>query len=236
MTQKHTTIAILTFMTICSTIAYGQTDKENKERDTTYQWEIGLDLLWLIDKNQVPSTSIFSRYNWVNKKGNGRAIRLRLGFPSYSKDSTEMFNPDWSIDTKNIGIYVRPGFEWQKEIISKLSLFYGIDASVTYNHFLDEQWVYSSFNPSAIVYHKREDINWIFGTHLVLGFKYFVTKAISISTETTVNLNYRKGSIFFRSGANPDFPDTTGGVAGLNMSQYSASFTPITVINLSFTF
>jgi hypothetical protein len=236
MTEKKTTKLLLTFLILVTCTSYGQTKKKTNEKDTIKHWEVGLDLLWLINKNQVPSTSLFGRYNYVDKKGNNKAIRLRLGFPSSIKDSTGMFNPDWHINTKDIGIYVRPGFEWQKEITTKQRLFYGIDVSTSYSYFLEEQWVTNPFDPSAIVYHKWEDKNWIFGTHLFLGFKYFVTKAISISTETTISLNYRKRSIFQRSGADPDFPNTSGGVGGLNIAKYNVSFTPITVLNISFNF
>jgi hypothetical protein len=63
--KENKTRKIVALLIFLMAVGYGQVRKTNKEKDTTRQWELGLDLLWVIDKNQVSATSLFARYNFV---------------------------------------------------------------------------------------------------------------------------------------------------------------------------
>src|SRR5690606_34787895 len=57
-----------------------------------YTWEIGTDLLWLIDKNVLPATNIFIRKNLVTKNDRLTALRLRFGLDLNKMDSSQIWN------------------------------------------------------------------------------------------------------------------------------------------------
>jgi hypothetical protein len=58
--------------------------------DTIFRknWEIGVDLLPLIDRENVPATSLFGRYNFGYKNGRSHALRLRAGVDSRTSNFT----------------------------------------------------------------------------------------------------------------------------------------------------
>lgn len=230
MTKTKTTKLLLAFLIFFTCTSYGQQKQHTNKKDTTKHWEVGLDLLWLIDKNQVPSTSLFGRYNFVDRKGKAKALRLRVGVLSKTTDSTQV-NSVFLINTKESGILVRPGFEWQKGLTPKMKLFYGLDLSVSYAYSKDKRILYV---PDPTLF-EIEDNNWAFGGHGLLGFKYQLTNTISISSETTLNIYHQSNHRDILSGADPNFPNT-GGVAKLDTRKTDINFTPITVINISFNF
>lgn len=73
-------------------VAKAQTNSEIYNKNTINSWEIGTDLLWLIDKNQVPA-NLFVRSNFTNKKNKLRAWRLRLGLAMSYRDSIDIGDP-----------------------------------------------------------------------------------------------------------------------------------------------
>lgn len=78
------------------------------------KWEIGLDLLTLINKNQLPAPSIFVRHS----SNNNSALRLRFGgnLPINGQPAP----------IENI-YFIRPGYERIQSFSKKASLHYGVD-------------------------------------------------------------------------------------------------------------
>ncbi len=226
MKRKNVTKLILTLLILSSFTTYGQAKKKN-ERDTTKQWEIGLDLLWLINKNQVPSTSLFTRYNFVNKENQKRAWRFRLGVDNSAYDSAQITETrDNEIDI--IAPYIRMGYEWQKDVSERVSFFYGVDVSGLYSQYKAKIIYYV---PIRLL--QETDKTWEFGIIPFIGFKYKPVNWLSISTESSFNFIYRvrrQKSKF----TDLDFPNDPGSNGKIDINELKMSFLPITVINLSF--
>lgn len=132
MTKRITLALTFTFIVLSVITTCGQA-KEKKLNDSTNHWEIGLDLLWLINKNQLPATSIFGRYNFVNNNNQKRAWRFRLGINNKTYDSAQINDPR-NNEFKTIAPYVRVGYEWQKAINEKVTYFYGADLTTSYSY------------------------------------------------------------------------------------------------------
>jgi hypothetical protein len=207
------------------TIAISQVKHSGK--DTLKSWEIGLDLLWLIDKNQLPSTTLFARYNFSNGKEEKRAWRFRLGIDNSTYDSTQINDPrDNEIDI--ISPYVRVGYEWQKAISEKASYFYGVDVSTLYSQYKSKIVIYPGPNLLQVT-----DKTWEFGVIPFIGFKYLPIKWFAISAESSLNVAYRirreKDKV-----TDIDFPNDPGFNGKIDINELKISLVPMSVINLSF--
>jgi len=218
---------LLIFSLLWTFTASGQVKKTSSEKDTTKQWEIGTDLLWLIDKNQVPPTSLFVRYNFVNIKNQKRAWRFRLGVDNSIYDSAQIVDTrDNEIDI--ISPYVRVGYEWQREINKKVSYFYGFDASILYSQYKAKIVYYA---PIRLL--QETDRTWEFGAIPFIGFKYRPVNWLAVSTESSFNLIYRvrrQKSKF----TDINFPNDPGSNGKIDVNELRTFFRPLTVINLSF--
>lgn len=227
MVRQNTIKFILAFLILSTLTTHGQTRKKQNTRDTTSQWEIGLDLLWLINKNHVSPTTLFARYNFVNKKNEKRAWRFRLGVDNSTYDSAQIVDPrDNEIDI--ISPYLRIGYEWQREVSLKASYFYGIDASGLYSQYKVKRVLYPG--PNLL---QGTDKTWEFGLIPFIGFKYRPTKWLAISTESSLNFTYRirreKNKI-----TDINFPNSPGSQGKIDVNDFRIQFQPIAVINLSF--
>ncbi len=225
--KKNTNKIILALAILSTFTTYGQTKKKQNERDTTKQWEIGLDLLWLIDKNHVPPTTLFVRYNFVNDKNEKRAWRFRLGVDYSTYDSAQLPNPrDNEIDI--VAPYMRLGYEWQKEINQKSSYFFGVDFSAFYSQYKAKIVIYPG--PNLL---QATDKTWEFGAIPFIGFKYRPTKWLAISTEISLNFIYRIRREEDKV-TDINFPNDPGGQSKIDVNDFTTGFQPISVINLCF--
>jgi hypothetical protein len=207
------------------TVVFGQA--KNNKKDSLNSWEVGLDLLWLIEKNQVPATSLFARYNFASSKNEKRAWRFRLGIDNSTYDSAQINDPrDNEIDS--ISPYVRVGYEWQKAISERATYFYGVDVSTLYSQYKSKIVIYPGPNLLQVT-----DKTWEFGVIPFIGFKYRPIKWVAISAESSLNVAYRirreKDKV-----TDIDFPNSSGGQGKIDVNDFSIQFLPITVINLSF--
>jgi len=220
----------LAFLILLLTIStYGQTKKKKNEGDTTRQWEIGLDLLWLVNKNLVPSTSLFARYNFVNKYNQKRAWRFRLGVNNKTYDSAQINDPR-NNEINIMAPYVRLGYEWQKDINEKASYFYGTDIVSYYSHKKTIQVLYPGSNLL-----QATDETWGFGVSPFIGFKYRPISWLALSAESSLNFMYRIRRERDKV-TDINFPNSSGLQGKIDVNDFNILFSPITVINLSFYF
>ena len=199
-----------------------------RKKDTIKSWEVGVDLLWLIDKNQLPGNSIFLRTNFITGKGQLRAWRLRLGMELSYRDSTNIGEP---LDNKfnRIFIMTRMGYEWQYMVEEKALLYYGMDLGFSYTRIYEKRILY---NPPGNLYQET------FTTYepALIGFigcRYNPKPWISISLEASLQVAYR-------IRRNPskvtriDFPNSEGGRSFENSEELKINIFPITFLNISF--
>lgn len=231
MTKKIGIGLTLAFIISFAITTRGQENKK-KLKDSTRHWEVGLDLLWLINKNQVPATSIFFRYNFQDKQQRHKAWRVRLGFDTNNLDSVQIAGKDIKID--KISPYLRSGFEWQKVISSHFGYFYGTDISVNYTYTKDSR-LYNIFPSNDRVLSESKDKSWLFGAHGFFGIMYRPIKWFSISSETSINFIYqiREFRLTSVDPANPQI--AYSGTSGFDSNSVRTSINPISVLNICFT-
>jgi hypothetical protein len=225
--KENKTRKIVALLILLMTVGYGQVRKTEKEKDTTRQWELGLDLLWLIDKNQVPATSLFARYNFVNKKSQQRALRFRVGVDNITYDSAQIDVPmNDKIDI--FSPYLRIGYEWQREINQKASYFFGVDLSGKYSQY-KANIVY--YGPIRLL--QETDKKWEFGIIPFIGFKYNPVSWLALSSESSISIIYRVRRQKYKF-TDIDFPNDPGSNGKIDVNELKVSFLPLTVINLCF--
>lgn len=216
------TFSLLTFST------YGQTEKKKSERDTTRQWEFGLDLLWLIDKNQVPPTSIFARYNFIDIHNRHKAWRLRIGVNNNYYDSAQT-NGTLPHDININSVLIRPGFEWQMKPSLKYTFFYGGDLNLFYRQEKFKNII--TIVPEPLQYDGTFK-TWELGLVGFIGFKYSPNKWLSVSAESSLNIMYRIRRDESQTGP-PAFPGASG-KSNLSVDDLKINMFAISVINLCF--
>lgn len=223
-------IVILALFTLFSFSVYGQTKVVQNERDTSRQWEIGLDMLWLIDKNSLPPTSLFARYNFIKKNNKSAAWRLRVGVDVSHYDSSQIRNlaPH---DIKNTLIFIQPGYEWQ--IIKKRYVFfYGLDAKAGYSKHDFDNTVLMQGGVWTRFY--GEDKTFEYGLSPFFGFKYNFNNWLSISAESSITMMYKVR----RQNSEAIEVDTQlpAGSGAVNVDNFIVRANSISVVNLCFKF
>ncbi len=188
---------------------------------TGTKWEVGTDLLWLIDKNTLPKYSLLFR----RKVGQHGAIRLRGG---YLKNANYLAFRRYDFNTASL---LRLGYEYQKVLSrqnggEKLLLYGGVDYFWRYenNHY----YIWDLVNPPPYVGTGviTTDITREQGGALFIGFKYFIRKNISLSAESSFQVSHVAYS-----------QDERGFVSGYRtyneFPRDSYQLLPINVLNLS---
>ena len=221
---------LISIILLQAVIVKAQTASEIHNKDTINTWEIGTDLLWLIDKNQVPATSLFVRYNFTNKKNKQMAWRLRLGVNTSRKDSSQIADPQDN-EKYIFAPYLRSGIEWQNKTSAKSLVFYGVDASLSYSQ-EKIKTIVTTIPPPGVL---SQEINKTLEAGLIgfIGFKYEPTAWFALSIESSLNIFYTIRRDEFKT-TSIDFPDDEGFHGFIHTNEINIKFTPITIINLSF--
>jgi hypothetical protein len=192
-----------------------------------YKWEVGTDMLWLINKNQLPAQSVFARYNYQTAAGKSRGVRLRLGLDYMRLDSLQLRDRDPAAD-KAIQPFVRAGYEFQ-QTTGRRVLFYGADLHFSYSR-LSFNRVISHTETMWIWYDRTIEA----GPVLFIGYKYFITPYLSLSTELSAQAFYRG-----RRFAGNEYTINTGhpmSWSHFKADQLKFNLIPLTVFNLSYHF
>lgn len=148
-------------------------------------WEIGADLLPLINKENVPANSLFARRNYHLENGRGKALRLRAGVDVEVRDFSDVVHWTPSI-FRTYAPFLSIGHEWQRSTKS-YKWFAGIDGSVGLSR-------YNSFFLAAISDSLQEKVlskEWNIGAVGLLGFQARLSPNISVSAEAALSVNYR---------------------------------------------
>jgi hypothetical protein len=144
------------------------------------RWEVGIDLLPLINKNTIPPSLFAKRLSLKQKQRSfgyvRRGIRTRLGF--------DINNPDLLIPYRNESYRVvfRPGYEWQVRLKS-IDISYGLDLIGQYEKVHLENS--SVVDPIVLEYRFA-----ILGLAPVVGLSYKVVKNIRLSIESNIEVAY----------------------------------------------
>lgn len=158
-------------------------------------WEIGTDFVALTNLSTfpIPKYSIFARKNIVTDKGL-RGIRGRIGisvdnaFPSPTRDNDDL--NEW---------YVRGGYEWQRPILKRYKLFYGLDAHYFSRRVDPSRPIsYTSVYDRSPYFSAGEKVDqW--GVDPFVGFKAYLFSCLSVSIETGMAFSYHQSTIRYFS-------------------------------------
>lgn len=154
--------------------------------DNTFlpHWEIGVDLLPLIDKENAPANSLFARCNYYQKGGKGRAWRLRAGVETEIRDFIDIVH--WEPSTfRTYAPYVSFGHEWQ-HVSKGFRWFAAVDGSGSYNKgdFFYLANITDSLQEKVIIK------DWTLGATGILGFQVRLFPNIWLSSEAAVAASY----------------------------------------------
>lgn len=230
--QKFRGIILILFclsLAIGSTLA--QSSQETKLRAAEgvarLPWNVGTDLLWLIDKNTLPSTTLFVKRNVQpeNKKPGALRMRVGLGFDTIERSLTS--GQPSLYEAKGFDILTRLGYEWQIQR-GKHQIFYGSDLHLEYNYRYTTVYV-----PETQAKDEVESRNWNIGPVVFIGYQFFLTSQISFSTEATYGIIYGRDWNSQKTSF-PNTPDIDN-VETVN-NTWNSKIIPLYVINFHFHF
>ena len=220
--------------------AHAQTETPSSSMDslpTRYKWEVATDLLWLLDKNTMPATSIFIRRH--TEKG---AWRLRVGGSYKTKYSEPQTPPNVTGFVKEayesrVSMFsIRTGYEWHKTF-KFLAFYYGGDLMVNYtlekgNDFypISQAGITQGYN--AKITSKTTQLGGV----LFLGVKKHFSPKISVSGEmgAWVSYDYQKYRKDIYEYPVDDINSTTWQY--YTIANFQMAFQPLYVLNLSYHF
>jgi len=155
---------------LCVFLVFGQilyAQQDSTQSKAPPKWEIGVDLLSLIDKNSLPNFSILIRKHNFYANDKTTAWRFRIGIDWAEHSPLSNFFSDMTILT-------RLGYEWHKVLSKNTHLYYGTDF-----HFLHKKRIVSQ----GSLYVISDLDNWEIGAIAVIGGRYFINKNLSLSIE-----------------------------------------------------
>lgn len=218
-------LALLMFFCLSQPPAEAQEIK--KDSITRYKWEVGTDLLWLIDKNSAPRNSVFIRRNFTTKNGKLRAWRLRVSGKLYLDKSDDGATAFDSLEIQDYAMFIRTGYEWQKQY-GKFQLNYGIDAHFSWEKTKAEGARQVEINGMPVtVLTSYYSQTWQSGLVPFVGAKYFITPRWGLSAEANITAYYQHYNWLSRSG---------GGFGRKDLKSFNLSFNPFYVLQLSYFF
>jgi len=226
MNQKNILKAVYTciLLSFFSVMCFAQSGN-----DSLFQkhWEIGLDVLSLFDKNNLPAASVFARKNYALKKGSGKAWRFRAGLDTeyYWYTSISRFIPD---DRQVYSPYLSIGHEWQKKQ-ERFRWFWGADAYGRFTH--QNSFQLLSVSDSIVNDYRFRDLNT--GISILLGFQFDVSSQIAVSLESTFTGNYHWYKITEETGK---FGTPPGGFGNTRSRMFTTQVIPFNAIHLIYKF
>ncbi len=195
-----------------------------------YKWEVATDLLWLLDKNTVPATSVFFRRH--TQKG---AWRLRVGV-DFSHDMVQFPETTGTSlndqDSKNLTLFLQIGYQWNKPITPKRNFYFGSDLFFKRGRIFANNFVPIGLLEKHVIHIK----NYQAGGNAFLGLQQYFGKQFSISGEMTFSayydyLNYKREQFEYPV----DDPNSSGGLHRIDR-KFAFRFFPLYTFNVSYHF
>ena len=178
--MSRATIITLLFLALSWQVkAQQQTAKSSEIK--RYKWDIGTDLLWLIDKNVVPP-SVFVRLN-TDKNNRLSAYRFRLG-GNYEEHLNTVDSVRTTLIKSSLNAFISVGKEWHKQY-DQFQFFYGSDIFLNYQRSIAE------WDKDEKGYFPR-DREISTGVSPLIGMRYFLNSKISFSTEAHFNIFFHQ--------------------------------------------
>ncbi|NOU16758.1 MAG: hypothetical protein HOO91_04290 [Bacteroidales bacterium] len=237
------TLFLLLFFNLAF-FSYSQTSYKSgrmansKDSLARYRFEVGTDLLWLVDKNSLPGYCLQLKVNTNSKKHPG-AFRFSFGVNLKTKDST---NVTGSIDdgenynSRTSTFYFRQGYQLTYSF-NRLKLFWGADLHLSYYQFFEDYyWRLILMNNAYYkCYFTRTYTRLQVGFVGVVGASYSITHKMSISFESNCSILYsmikNRGHSYYK-----EFPYDGNRDDWYNSNNMIISTIPISTISINVNF
>lgn len=219
----------LTFLLLLLTnISYGQEVDWDK-------FEVGIDLLWIIKRNNIPPSFFIKKLDLKQRKNDfgfiRRGYRIRVGANYEQPNEKTQTNGYTSLRQSNYSIIFRPGYEWHKRIKS-FDIFYGFDINTYFSGSKTENSiVYINADTGGFYYLLYTQTNRYarIGLSPILGTTIKVYKNISLTMESTIDFYYSNQINSYNGNQNYEDIKVKGN--GFGISTY-----PLYTLNVSFLF
>ena len=221
MYQKIVVSTLLLFMTA----ALQAQSKAPMKRDSfpRNSWEIGVDVLSLFEKNNVPAASIFFRRNYAQSAFRGKAWRFQVGMDTEVRnytDNARFFDDTW----RSYGPYLGIGHEWQFHQ-KRFTWYLGVDMTTAY--LASDKYQLLSIADSTVVDSYIEIIR--FGMNGILGAQWAITRNIKAALESSFHLQYQSYFLNEPSGKY-NTPQETWGQTMVSDKKFTSTFQPFWAI------
>ena len=195
-----------------------QATTDTLPRPQTARWELGIDLLPLIDKNALPKATLFFRRNYAIQNHKCRAWRLRVGLDSEIRDAYA-FDGLLTGEYTTYAPYLSIGHEW-KQRFKRYSWYWATDVS--------GQYLYS--NQYYLVsgddfYYDVKVRNFDIAFNGIVGCQAHLFRNLSLGLESAFVVKYSEQHIDFISNDRTTF-------GGDDTSKFNTSIQPFVALNI----
>ncbi len=197
--------------------------------------ELGIDLLWLIDKETYPGYTLFGRYHVRQTPLRGQALRLRMGgrflYPEYENGWIH-----YSIEKNHDYAWlIRPGWEWQRKK-GRAIWSLGIDLPVSYSSLLDQHQETETVDSINGIYVLVTDESvFTAGLGGILGVRYRLSPRISMYWEAGVDAMYIRERSRYLAVLATEFPSPDEAYNTTEGDRFDARFNFMTTLSLTYT-
>ncbi|NOU16760.1 MAG: hypothetical protein HOO91_04300 [Bacteroidales bacterium] len=208
-----------------------RSDKSVSRKDSlsTYRFEVGTDLLWLVDKNSLPGYCLQLKINNRSKKHLG-AFRFKIGMNLKTTDTTDLttFTNDYdTYKTRTSSYFFRSGYQLSYNY-SKLKLFWGVDLHLGYYKFFnDYYWRLGTDNYK--MYNTRTYTRIQYGLIGFIGASYSITPRVSVLVESNCSMLYSK----IKNREHSYYPDFPGSENDNKSNWYDSNVLDVNIIPIS---
>jgi hypothetical protein len=210
------------------------TDLKGQEIDWD-KYEVGLDLLWIIKRNNIPPSFFIKKLELKQKKNDlgftRRGYRFRVG-ANYDQPNEKTQTPGYtSLRQSYYSIVFRPGYEWHKRIKS-FDIYYGFDVNTYLSGSKTENSiVYINSDTGGFYYLLYTQKNRFarIGVSPVIGTTIKIYKNISLTLESTIDFYYSNQKNTYSN--NPNYENLQVSGNGFGITTY-----PLYTLNVSFSF
>ncbi len=220
----------LAFVVLFAGTSYGQAVKKDTSAS---KWVVGVDLLWLINKNQLPPMN-FQVKRLLKQTEHGQLYaRLRVGFDYKNADSTNFtgaplpgpYNETW------LNYFVRVGVEKQKQLTTKWLYYYGADVGFAAANYDYEKT--RLYYPGAIFFFDK-GYQDKYGYSLIglAGIRYKLNDWVDLSLESSIAFSIVK-HVNYNTNYSFPIPSISDNVDRSTSNQTINQFIPIQFLNIN---
>ena len=193
--MKKTTTVLLGILFSLS--LFSQSDKHHEislnyddifaktDNNPIYFYDQYNNLIYVQSISSIPKVGIGYKYNFSNG-----AIRSRFMIGSSNNKSEDRSYPS-TYETNLLNLTIALGYEYHMNI-EKTQIFFGSDIYTGYLKNTTISTYTSGISPSATIKSTRLSETLSYGISPLIGVKYFITPALSISTEMRFMIDFRE--------------------------------------------